>query len=77
MLLIDLDLQLALRTIDDKRAVVFIAEALQQLVQVIRNDNILIQHKGIFSVCVSDCKDSTFLRIVQVLVVKSFPNATF
>ena len=48
LLLIDLDLQLALRTIDDKRAVVFIAEALQQLVQVIRNDNILIQHKGIF-----------------------------
>jgi hypothetical protein len=26
---------------------------------------------------VSDCKDSTFLRIVQVLAAKSFPNAIF
>jgi hypothetical protein len=30
-----------------------------------------------FTVCVSDCKVSAFLRIVQVLSAKSFPNAIF
>lgn len=30
-----------------------------------------------FTVCVSDCKVSAFLRIVQVLAAKSFPNAIF